>query len=261
MFPALQNGNFDLVISAVTITPERAETLLFSDPYITTGQQVVVRADSPITGPDNLAGRTVGMQINTTAQFSMEKRPGITLVKYNTIDLALLDLQNRRVDAVASDGPVLRFMMRNSFPGLKAVGAEYTDEKFGVVLARGSDDLRRAVNAALWAMQENGEYTRIHSKWFGDRVTEGAVQTTSAAVDPSLVMRTWRFFLRGVWMTAALAATSLVLCLRWDSCWRSRACNRSGSSRRRRRFTWSSCAARRCWCRSCSSTSCCPALV
>ena len=213
VFPALQNGNFDLVISAVTITPERSGTLLFSDPYIETGQQIVVRDDSSITGLGDLAGRTVGVQINTTAQFTLEKHPGISIAKYNTIDLALLDLQNGRVDAVASDGPVLRFMMRNSFPGLKAVGAEYTDEKFGVVLARGSDDLRRAVNAALWAMQESGEYTRIYTKWFGDRATQGTLDAASTALDPSLIARTWRFFLRGVWMTAAMAVSSLILCL------------------------------------------------
>ena len=213
VFPALQNGNFDLVISAVTITPERSGTLLFSDPYIATGQQIVVRDDSPIAGLGDLAGRTVGVQINTTAQFTLEKHAGISIAKYNTIDLALLDLQNGRVDAVASDGPVLRFMMRNSFPGLKAAGAEYTDEKFGVVLARGSDDLRRAVNAALWAMQESGEYTRIYTKWFGDRATQGTVDAASTLLDPSLLARTWRFFLRGVWMTAAMAVSSLILCL------------------------------------------------
>jgi len=213
VFPALQSGNFDLVISAVTITPERSATLLFSDPYIATGQQVVVRSASTIAGPDDLAGRTVGVQINTTAQFSMEKRPGIAIAKYNTIDLALLDLQNGRVDAVASDGPVLRYMMRNSFPGLKAVGVEYTDEKFGVVLARGSDDLRRAVNAALWALQESGEHGRIYRKWFGDPATPSSAETTAAPFDPTIVARTWRLFLRGVWMTAAMAASSLILCL------------------------------------------------
>jgi ABC-type amino acid transport substrate-binding protein len=136
VFPALQNGSFDVVISAVTITPERSATLLFSDPYIAAGQQIAVRGESAISGPDDLAGRTVAVQINTTAQFSMEKRPGVNIAKYNTIDLALLDLQNRRVDAVASDGPVLRYMIRMSFPELTLVGAEYTDEHFGVVLAR-----------------------------------------------------------------------------------------------------------------------------
>ena len=54
VFPALQNGSFDVVISAVTITPERSATLLFSDPYIAAGQQIVVRGDSPIAGPDDL---------------------------------------------------------------------------------------------------------------------------------------------------------------------------------------------------------------
>src|SRR5262245_47784794 len=61
-FPALQNGSFDVVVSAVTITPERAATMLFSDPYLAAGQQIVVRSDSPIAGIDQLSGRTVGVQ-------------------------------------------------------------------------------------------------------------------------------------------------------------------------------------------------------
>ena len=218
VFPALQNGSFDAVISAVTITPERSATLLFSDPYIAAGQQIVVRGDSTIAGPDDLAGRIVGVQINTTAQFAMEKRPGVTLAKYNTIDLALLDLQNGRVDAVASDGPVLRYMVRRSFPGLKTVGAEYTDEQFGVVLARGSDDLRRAVNAALWRLQDSGEYAKIYSKWFGAGAERGIAAAAPRAFDTAIIARTWSFFLRGVWMTAVMAASSLGLGLPLGLC-------------------------------------------
>ena len=211
VFPALQNGSFDLVISAVTITPERSQTLLFSDPYIGAGQQVVVRSDSTIAGPDHLAGRTVGVQINTTAQFAMEQRTGVKIAKYNTIDLALLDLQNGRIDAVASDGPVLRYMVTRSFPGLKTAGAEYTAEQFGVVLARSSDDLRRAVNAALWRIQDSGEYRKIYTKWFGDEAQAGVTTAAPRAFDTSLIARTWSFFLRGIWMTAVMAVTSLVL--------------------------------------------------
>lgn len=212
IFPALQNGSFDLVVSAVTITPERQATLLFSDPYIDAGQGIVVRADSAITGLDALAGRTVGVQINTTAQFAMEGRPGVTLAKYNSIDLALLDLQNGRVDAVASDGPVLRYMTRMSFPGLKTVGEEYTDEQFGMVLARGSDDLRRAVNAALWRVQDSGEYARIHATWFGDTTTRAAAPTTAPkAFDTALIGRTWSLFVRGVAITALMAVSSMLL--------------------------------------------------
>ena len=211
VFPALQNGSFDVVISAVTITPERSATMLFSDPYIAAGQQIVVRGDSAITGPKDLTGRTVGVQINTTAQFTLEKYPGVTLAKYNTIDLALLDLQNGRVDAVASDGPVLRYMARMSFPGLKVVGDEYTDERFGIVLARSSDDLRRAVNAALWRLQDSGEYAKIYDKWFGENAEQQAATAAPRAFDTGLIARTWSFFLRGVWLTAMMAGASLLL--------------------------------------------------
>jgi His/Glu/Gln/Arg/opine family amino acid ABC transporter permease subunit len=218
VFPALQNGSFDVVISAVTITPERSATMLFSDPYIAAGQQIVVRGDSTIAGPEQLAGRTVGVQINTTAQFSMEKRQSVTIAKYNTIDLALLDLQNGRIDAVASDGPVLRYMVRLSFPDLKTVGAEYTDEQFGVVLARGSDDLRRAVNAALWRLQDSGEYAKIHAKWFGEDATRSTPAAATRAFDPNILAQTWAFFVRGVWLTAVMAVTSLVLGLPFGLC-------------------------------------------
>ena len=211
VFPALQNGSFDVVISAVTITPERSATMLFSDPYIGAGQQLVVRNDSTIPGLDGLSGRTVGVQINTTAQFAMEQRPGVNIAKYNTIDLALLDLQNKRIDAVASDGPVLRYMITRSFQGLKTAGPEYTAEQFGVVLARASDDLRRAVNAALGRITERGDYAKIYTKWFGADAQQGAAATEPKAFDTSIVARTWRFFLRGVWMTALMAISSMAL--------------------------------------------------
>jgi His/Glu/Gln/Arg/opine family amino acid ABC transporter permease subunit len=185
--------------------------MLFSDPYIAAGQQIVVRSDSAIAGIDQLAGRTVGVQINTTAQFAMEQRPGVSIAKYNTIDLALLDLQNKRVDAVASDGPVLRYMISRTFQGLKTAGPEYTAEQFGVVLARASDDLRRAVNAALWKIQDGGEYNKIYAKWFGQAAEAGAAAEAGRAFDPGIIARTWSFFLRGVWITAVMAVTSLAL--------------------------------------------------
>ena len=217
IFPALQNGSFDIVVSAVTITPERRAVLLFSDPYIDAGQLLAVRRDqSGIRGPADLSGKRVGVQINTTAQFDMEKRAGVILSKYNTIDLALLDLQNSRLDAVVGDAPVLRYMTRLSFPELTTAGTQFTDEKLGIVLAPGSEDLRRAVNAALWKIEDSGEYARVYRQWFGDVPAAAAGPATATAdgarlFDPSLVSRTWRFLIRGVWMTAVLAAIGLFL--------------------------------------------------
>src|SRR6267142_135867 len=80
IFPALQNGIFDAVMSSVTITPERSATMLFSDPYYDSGQLIVVNQDRQgISTPDDLKGKKVGVQINTTAQFDLEKREGVSV--------------------------------------------------------------------------------------------------------------------------------------------------------------------------------------
>lgn len=215
IFPALQNGSFDIVMSSVTITPERSASMLFTNPYYDSGQLMSVRKETQgIETPDDLKGRTVGVQINTTAQYDLEKRTGVTVAKYNTIDLALLDLKNGRIDAVVGDAPVLKYMIFQSFRDLKTVGKRFTDEKFGIALAQGSDDLREAINAALKRIRESGQYDQIHAKWFGEAAERTAEQQASQrqakTFDTQLIKRTLPFFLKGVWWTAKLAFLSLL---------------------------------------------------
>ncbi|MCA1557795.1 MAG: ABC transporter permease subunit [Acidobacteria bacterium] len=216
IFPALQNGTFDAVMSSVTITPERSASMLFSDPYYDSGQMIAVNENSQgISSPDDLKGKRVGVQINTTAQFELEKKEGVDVAKYNTIDLALLDLRNRRIDAVVGDAPVLKYMIFKSFPELKTVGRRFTDEKFGIAFATESEDLQRAVNAALKKIKETGEYNQIHETWFGEAAEQAqaaAAQRTKPKVfDFDIIRRTLSFFLSGVWLTAKLALLSLLL--------------------------------------------------
>lgn len=216
IFPALLNGTFDIVMSSVTITPERSASMLFSDPYYDSGQLIAVRKETVnINSPEDLVGKSVGVQINTTAQYDLEKREGVQVQKYNTIDLAMLDLRNRRIDAVVGDAPVLKYMIVQSFGDLKTVGRRFTDEKFGIAIAPGNEDLRRALNAALWRVQDSGEYGRIHQQWFGEAAERAAEEQAAIATpkvfDVSLVRRTFRFFLAGMWLTARLTLISLLL--------------------------------------------------
>src|SRR5215213_1651460 len=203
IFPSLQNGSFDIVISSVTITPERSAAMLFSDPYLTAGQMIAVRKETQgIEKPEDLRGKRVGVQIGTTAQTDFEKREGVEVTVYPTIDLAMLDLRNQRIDAVVGDAPVLKYKIFQSYGDLKTVGRRFTDEKFGVVLAKESDDLRRAVNAALWRIVETGEYDRLHRLWFGEAAEQEAVGKIAKAFDFELIRRIWPVFVKGAWMTA-----------------------------------------------------------
>ncbi|HEX8747770.1 MAG TPA: ABC transporter permease subunit [Pyrinomonadaceae bacterium] len=216
IFPALQNGTFDVVMSSVTITPERQASMLFSDPYYDSGQLIAVNENTQgISSPDDLKGKRVGVQINTTAQYELEKKEGVEVAKYNSIDLALLDLRNRRIDAVVGDAPVLKYMIFQSFRELRTVGRRFTDEKFGIAIAQGNEDLRDAINAALKKIKETGEYDQIHEKWFGEAAEQAqavAAQSRKPKVfDLDIIRRTLPFFLSGVWFTARLALISLLL--------------------------------------------------
>ena len=80
IFAGLAAGEYDAIISSVTITPERQEKYDFSEPYINAGQIVVAAADSDITGPDaSLKGKTVAAQIGTTGAMAIEEMDDVTL--------------------------------------------------------------------------------------------------------------------------------------------------------------------------------------
>lgn len=211
IFPALQNGTFDAVISSVTITPERRASMLFSEPYYDSGQMIAVRQETAdLDTPEELVGKTVGVQINTTAQIDLEKRGGVSVNKYNSIDLALLDLQNKRIDAVVSDAPVLKYMIFKSFrSSLKTVGRRFTDEKFGIAVAQGNEDLVQEINVALKKVRESGEYDEIHKKWFGE-AAERALEAETSKTGFELAKETFPLFLKGVWLTAQLAFLGLL---------------------------------------------------
>ena len=215
IFPALQNGSFDVVISALTITPERSKSLLFSDPYYDAGQVVAIRNDrQDIAGVDDLRGKRAGVQLNTTGQFELEKRGGVAVSKFDTMDLAMLALQNGQIDAVVGDAPTVRYMIRQNFRNLKVVGPQFTDEKYGIALAPGSEDLQQEINVALKHLKES-KYNQIYNTWFGEEAEKAAEQkaalTKPKAFDLSLLSRVWPFFLKGVWLTARLALLSLLL--------------------------------------------------
>jgi His/Glu/Gln/Arg/opine family amino acid ABC transporter permease subunit len=217
IFPALLSKKFDLVMSSVTITPERKAKMGFSRPYYNAGQIIAVRRDGEeLRLFKELTGKQVGVQINTTAQFALEKQGGVTIKKYNSIDLALTDLKNSRLDAVVSDAPVVRYMVRKGFSELKAVGEPLTEEYYGVVMRQDDGDLQKAVNDALTRIAERGEYARLHKKWFGaEAQMPGVTQTISLRqkeekAEPLSAQKVMPPLLRGLALTLELTLLSLL---------------------------------------------------
>ncbi len=210
IFPALLSRKFDMVISAATITPERQKTLAFSDPYYDAGQVITVRREQKPLTLDALTGKTVGVQINTTGHVMLEARKGIRLKKFNSIDLAFLDLQNGRLDAVVNDAPTTRYMLKQSFPSLIVVGEPFTSEHYGIALHPEDQPLVTAVNQALATIRTSGEYDRIYAEFFSTNEAEAPAPKAPKLFDPSLFKDLWQYLLNGMIWTVQLTAWGLL---------------------------------------------------
>jgi polar amino acid transport system substrate-binding protein len=169
IFAGLEGGKYDAVMSSVTITDERKQTMDFSVPYINAGQILVVKtAVSGVEKLADLAGKTVAAQIGTTGAFEIDKVKDVKKKEYDEIGLAFADLANGRVDAVVCDTPVAaQYALQNDeYKGtLKIVGQPFTDEYYGVAVKKGNKKILDTLNKGLKKVLDAGENKTIEAKW------------------------------------------------------------------------------------------------
>lgn len=167
LLAGMADCQYDMAISAMTITAERAEQFSFSDPYINAGQIVAVQIDNDeINGPDDLSGKNVGAQIGTTGAMEIEAIEDTTLKVYDTYELAFLDLVNGQIDAVVADYPLAVGFVNQYSDRLKLVGDVFTDENYGIAFCKGNTELISKINAALAELKEEGLIDELVKKWY-----------------------------------------------------------------------------------------------
>jgi polar amino acid transport system substrate-binding protein len=169
IFAGLAAGEYDAVMSSVTITEERKGTMDFSVPYINAGQILVVpQATRGVETLADLKGKSVGAQIGTTGSFEIEKVSGVELRTYDEIGLAFEDLVNGRIDALVADTPVAAdfALMNPNYKGkMKIVGEPFTEEYYGVAVKKGNKEILDALNKGLNAVLNTNTYEKIEDEW------------------------------------------------------------------------------------------------
>jgi len=125
----------------------------------------VQQLKSDINGPEDLVNRKVGTTKGSTAEAFIQSI-GANPVTYDKIEDALSSLDNKLVDAVVFDAPVLMYYAANKGQGrVRLVGAMLKKENYGILFPQGSS-LRKPVNEILLKLRENGTYDALFNKWF-----------------------------------------------------------------------------------------------
>jgi polar amino acid transport system substrate-binding protein len=164
---ALTSGRVDLLITGMVYTPDRAQRIDFSEPYFDGGVAAAFGPDRPISKPDEIIGKRVGVEIGSAGdKYVREKYESRVEIKtYDSVFLALKDLENGRLDVFVGSVAPMRYIMRN-MPTLKA--SETWDSRIQAVNTRKEDkDLLEEINTHLLAMKKDGTYNNLVSKWFG----------------------------------------------------------------------------------------------
>ncbi|EGO64928.1 basic amino acid ABC transporter substrate-binding protein [Acetonema longum] len=172
LIPALASGNIDIIISGMTINPERAQKVSFTKPYYQSGLTIIVRADNTaIKGFEDLPGKRLAAQIGTTGAEEGKKITDTTVREFNSPAEAFMELKAGGVDAVINDRPVNDYYLKTSgTKDVKQVGNPLTAEEYGIATAKNNTELAAKIDKALEALKKNGEYDKIYEKWFGKRV-------------------------------------------------------------------------------------------
>ncbi len=172
IFTQLAAGDFDAIVSAITITEEREQTIAFSDAYFAANQAIAAPADSDVAGPDDLNGLTVGVQAGTTgADYATENFTDSTVQEFPTSDAAFTALGAGQVDAVFIDLPVVAAQAASNDEVVLAAEVD-TDERYGIGVQQDNEALVEAINEQLAEIIADGTYEEIYSEYFEGEVPE-----------------------------------------------------------------------------------------
>lgn len=171
LIPALEGGNIDMIVSGMSITPERSAKVNFSKPYYKSGLSIVVKADNnAIKGFKDLEGKKIAVQIGTTGAEEAKKIKGAMVREFNSNAESYMELKAGGVDAVVNDLPVNQYYMAKSGDKTAKLLSEISNaEDYGMAMAKKNTELTEKVNKALEELKKNGEYDKIYEKWFGKK--------------------------------------------------------------------------------------------
>jgi ABC-type amino acid transport substrate-binding protein len=173
IFTGLENGSYDAVISGTTITPDRAAMVRFSQPYLEFNQGVAInRQLTPaVLAPADLHGLTAGIQSGNTSDFVARRWLAegviarIQYYPYDGIQSALSDLNTGKIGLIVKLFPVISWLTKDH-PDLRVTFQVPTHEELGIAFAKNNSGLCDAVNGALDAMRNNGEFDKLRARWF-----------------------------------------------------------------------------------------------
>jgi ABC-type amino acid transport substrate-binding protein len=177
IFLGLESKKFDLVANQIGKTPEREKKYLFSDAYLVSGAQIIVKADraGTFTGLESLAGLKVGTGVGSNYgklldEYNAQHSPKIDVRVYDgNLTTVIQDIAAGRLDATVNDRLTVGYDAKKLGVPVKLVGAPIAlvPSHFVVRKDKDGEALAKKVNEALASLRKDGTLAKLSVEWFG----------------------------------------------------------------------------------------------
>lgn len=219
LVPALERGNFDIILNGLELTAANQRRITMSQPYYVYAEQIVTRNDTTnLTTLEALKSRTVGVLSSTVAQRLVQTMGGVDLRIYPGNVESLRDLKARRIDAVVLDLPIALFYAQPD-PGLRFSGEPFAPGYYGIGVRKEDLKLLSAINQALADFGRDGTLERIYRQYGiwderQERLKDYRPERVSQS-QPISTLREWPKYLplllRGAVVTVELSVLAMAL--------------------------------------------------
>jgi polar amino acid transport system substrate-binding protein len=181
LIPGLQAKRFDFLVAPTTVTAERAKSLLFTEGYLNTDYQFVVKREAPdIKALEDLKGKTIavnrGSIYDTWARQNADKY-GFQVENYNTQPDAVQAVLSGRAFANLAGNTTVAWAAQKT-PGLKLSYTIKTGLVWAIPFRKDDVAMRNQVEDVVECMKLDGTYARLHEKWFGVKAEPGSPAVT-----------------------------------------------------------------------------------
>lgn len=164
--PFLQKGTVDLVIATYSINDERRKVVGQAGPYYITGQQILVKKGSDITGVEDVKGKEVCSVTGSTSLKQIEEK-GAKGVGFETYSQCRDQVLDGAVEAMTTDGSILLGYAAENPDELEVVGEPFSEERYGVGYAKDKPELCQFITDTLKEAQENGDWAKAFEATLG----------------------------------------------------------------------------------------------
>lgn len=171
----LNTKNIDLIWNGYAVTPERAEKVLLSEPYLAATQAIFVRKDSDIETKSDLEGKILSTQQSSSSIDKIKEDPsgiydklGSELVLYPSNNNSFMDLEAGRVDAIVVGSTYGRYYVKEAGKEalFRVLEEDFGEDQMAVALRKEDTQLKQKIDETIAELKADGTYDEIYDKWF-----------------------------------------------------------------------------------------------